>query len=74
MRAATYLTCAFAYLYVIARIIQILGAVFKISCLSRLMYLCSFVFISILFFAEFAANYGQIEDEAKPTEEMIKEM
>jgi len=71
MRAATYLTCAFAYLYVIARIIQILGAVFKISWISRLMYLCSFVFISILFFAEFAANYGHVEDEAKPTEGMI---
>jgi len=36
------------------------------------MYLCNFLFISILFFAEFAANVGDIEYEAKPTEEMIK--
>ena len=71
MRAANSLTCAFAYLQVVARIIQIIAALFKISVLSRLMYLCSFVFISVLFFAEFANEVGDIEYEAKPTVDMI---
>jgi hypothetical protein len=46
-----------------------------ISVVSRfyihLTFYSNFVFISVLFFAEFVANYGHVEDEAKPTEGMI---
>jgi hypothetical protein len=38
------------------------------------MYLISFVFISILFFIEFATQKADIILEAKPTEAMLKDM